>query len=298
MSTNTTEVPKPRFWLFQGLFIIMMCAHGALVVSGLVLGGLWMIVLPTASVAVFVCGLKSHNPNPLTFGVVTCWGRIVGDGIVVSGTVPTIPWFPFLIDTIEIPMTRQRISVKIASAVSSDLVTMSGEITFTVGVNPDDVADFVSIGMMEGVERNIASPVALTVEKLCGLKSWREIQQRAADFDIELRRLIDSGSYGVTVEHIQVQLSAPSSLLDDITEAEREKAQRVAEEEEFQTNLDAAKKLLAALVAARTGNEKVPTLAECLETVIKQKVQRGGRMQVIQGGRPVVVTNSGRGGTP
>jgi hypothetical protein len=276
----------------------MMCTHVALIVSGFVLGGLWMIVLPTASAAAFVCGLKSHNPNPLTFGVMTFWGRIIGDGIVVSGTVPTIPWFPFLLDTIEIPMTRQRIRVSITSAVSSDMVKMSGEITFTVDVNPRDMADFVSIGMMKGVEENITSPVALVVEKLCGSKPWREIQQRAANFEPELRKLIDSGSYGVTVEHIQVQLSAPTSLLEDITDAERERAQKGAEDAEFQTNLDAAQKLHAALLAARIGNEKIPSLADCLDTIIKQKVQRGGRMQVIQGGRPVVVTGSGRGGTP
>jgi hypothetical protein len=257
-----------------------------------------MIVLPTASAAAFVCGLKNHNPNPLTFGVVTCWGRIVGDGVVVSGTVPTVPWFPFLIDTIEIPMTRQSLSVEITSAVSSDLVRMSGKITFTVDVNPRDMADFVSIGMMNGVKENITPPVALVVEKLCGSKPWKAIQQRSADFEPELRQIIDSGSYGVTVEHIQVQLSAPAELLNDITDAEREKAQKVAEDAEFQTNLEAAQKLHAALLAARIGNEKIPSLADCLDTIIKQKVQRGGRMQVIQGGRPVVVTGSGRGGTP
>lgn len=285
MNANTQLKLPPPWWknpwtIGVVIFLAISLTLGvSMAVKGLFVG----VIIATVTTVMFIKGLKTLAIDPMTFGLIEVWNRPVSSHNVISGVVPILPFFPFMIDLVEIDMTLRSEKIPVQDVLSKDDVSMKGEISVSYRPNKDDLIDFVGAGKMDGVIKNTSDLVIIETEKYCRQKGWREIQQRSPDFEQELKKMIETGSFGVIVERIQVRLNAPQMLLDDVIQAEREKGQRQGELAEYDTTTIAAERRIEAIKKASKPGDKIPSLAEVIEIIKHERLIRNDKVLRIEG---------------
>jgi hypothetical protein len=206
------------------LIFLLLVVGVALALSGNFFG----VVIGVVGLIMFAKGLKDHRADPPTIGLLTAWNRPLPYPNTVRGTVLLANYFPFCLDTIEIEMPLRHEDFSVQNILSSDRVSMSGGVSVTVKPDETKLIDYVAAGKMDGVMQNIRNIVAVDTAKFCRDKSWQTIQQTSADFEQFLKNEIETKPFGISIEKLQVHLSAPETVLSDAAQEARQLLQRRA----------------------------------------------------------------------
>jgi hypothetical protein len=242
-------------------------------------------------VLAWVYGYTEFPENPPTAGALFCWNvpitrEVIGkDGkpvkcqIVVGGKTLLADYFPFYISAVSIDMSNKDKDFTI-SVTSSDDVQLEGKVTITARPDENDTRDFIQAGAkLEDVFKQIADIVITKSRRYAKKHPQRELivngQEKIGE---PLKGDLDQGSFGITIFKVNVVLNQPDDIRKAMQGQVTEKYERDNELMEYKTNLEAAQALQNAYAKDRHRSGKpVPSLRDCLEEILEQRLIRDGK---------------------
>jgi hypothetical protein len=193
MAVNTTDILSPPAWyqnwwivgiLVFELSLLLLGAAGALA------GHVWGAVIFFLACLMFIMGVKKHNDDPLTYGLISVWQNLIdpskSESAVVKGMVPLLDFFPFYIGTDDIDMTTVNKDIDITNILSKNGVPLTGKVSVSLRPDKNDLIDFIASKKMDGIMAIIDDVITADTKKFCRTRTWESILQQSSDFELRL----------------------------------------------------------------------------------------------------------------
>jgi hypothetical protein len=239
------------------------------------------IVMTCLGVLAWIYGSTEFPENPPTAGALFFWNVPImsnGKQIVVGGKTILADYFPFYISAVSIDMSNKNREIPI-SVISSDGVQLEGKVSVTASPEKDDIRDFIQAGAkVEGVFDQITDIVVTKSREYARGREQLDLMVDGQLIGRPLKGDLDQGSFGVRIFKVNVVLKQPDDVRKAMQGKVTEKYDRDNEMKEYETNLDAAKALQTAYANDQHRSGKpVPSLRDCLEEILEQRLIRDGK---------------------
>jgi hypothetical protein len=248
-------------------------------------GGIGMTCLGALA---WIYGLTEFPENPPTAGALFCWNIPILSWseakkkkiqIVVGGKTVLANYFPFYISAVPIDISNKNKEFPV-SVLSDDNVTLTGKVSVTARPDGDDIQDYIQAGgtIEEGFEQ-IRDIIATKSREHAREHNQKELMSDGQLIGKKLKLDIEQGSFGIHIFKVNVVMDPPEDVKKVMQGIVIEKYQRLNELAEYATNLKAAQELQDAYEndEHRSANLPVPSLRDCIEEILEQRLIRDGK---------------------
>lgn len=260
----------------------------------MIVTGIWLIVVSDSNFWFFsgigitclgilagIYGYTEFPENPPTAGALFCWNvPIVSNEkqIVVGGKTILADYFPFYISAVSIDMSNKNKEFPV-SVISKDNVQLEGKVSITARPDNDDIRDFIQSGAkVESVFDQMSDIVSTKSREYARGYEQIELMVDGQKIGQPLKGDLDQKSFGVTIFKVNVVLKQPDKVRDAMQGIVTEGYDRKNELAEYETNLTAAQALQKAYALDQHRSGKpVPSLRDCLEEILEQRLIRDGK---------------------
>lgn len=259
-----------------GLFLIFLGLYTGVLVA-------WL------GIFLFVVGYTDIPANPRTAAALTFWGSFIklgGKPVVVGGKTVLANYFPFFISGEQFNITNVDKDITM-TVTSKDKVPLEGVVSVTLYPDIDDAIDYIQAGgdimkiiaQLDDIVKKRAREVAADEDALDITQKSEKISGKLLS---HVTDKLEERAFGVKVLKVQAIFDQPADVLLAMKGKRIEKYQRENEHYEYETNIEAAKKLQTMYRNDPAMKGRVPTLEACLEQILTQRLIRDGRAQEIK----------------
>lgn len=165
------------------------------------------------------------------------------------------------------------------TVISSDNVQLEGKVSVTARPEKDDIRDFIQAGTkVESVFDQITDIVNTKSREYARGYTQLELMVDGQKIGMPLKGDLDQGSFGVSIFKVNVVLKQPDEVRKAMQGQVTEKYDRENEIMEYATNLKAAQELQVAYANdPHRAGRPIPSLQQCLEEVLEQRLIRDGK---------------------
>jgi hypothetical protein len=290
-----------------GLMGLLVCL-GALALFN---GSLWGFI-PLILGGLMIKGFRELSPaDPREIGLITFLGKRTT--ITVEGLTFLLDWLPIEIVGVAVfSMQQEDMDFDIKSVRSSDNVRMKGTVSISFIPDKNNLDKFDDAKQMKGIEALIDDMLPVWIQnyaqndqsngpKLGHDYAWLEtrpkevgkyLREKLENKDTTDGDTLDLADLGVLIKKFSVSLSPISTKIVDAGEdTVVELLQRNAEKEDTKTVTEQAENRHEAYV--KKMGSKAPTLRECREEIMFERLAKDKKVTIIQGGKNVNLNNVG-----
>jgi len=295
--TGVTEL-KPFGNRVTFITLLVICAIGLFgglnILRGQIIWGFFPSSIAVVLLAICYVDLPKE---PKTGAVLYCWGQpIIVDEkpIIVGGTTLLANFFPFCISGVNVDFTRKEVATKV-KVTSQDKVVLEGTIWMVLYPDSDDILRFIEAGgKLDDIHKQLmpviesrAREIALTIPSLEISNQGMKIADHIKE---QLRDHLDKTAIAVRIINFRATFEQPKKVIEAMEKANIELSERSSDLLDYETNLMAAKKRQAEYENdPHRGNNPVPSLQECRDEVLEERLILENKVQSIKGARPAVV---------
>ncbi len=263
-------------------------------------GSWWAHSVTAFAIAQFWNSIDDLPTKPVTYGVVTCFGRRTSLYVKGKYFLPKILFLDLIKVEILVEDTDSGISVTTFERIRAD-----GKISISFLPNTVRFGDFLDVGGYEGVAQQLKGIGELAVQKAVEMSQMplQEIETQLSVLSDTTYKILtgkidvenphnDVAELGIIVKKVQVTIVPP----DDVAKARQ--TQRVIEEtmrgvkEQAKGTLEIARKLQQDETSVPCGpNDSVQEKYYRRATEMVQLALKQISQTTVKGGRPVVVTD-------
>ena len=286
----------------------LLCIGGAKVY----LGNMWGVAYVLAG-AFFVLGFRViQGSDPRKIGLILFLGnrtRYTAESLTLL-----LNWLPFfeIIDIVEFDTQMSDLDFEVETLRSCDGVRMKGKVSLGIKPDEDYLAEFDDakgvVGIKSQLEESIVSWLQDIAEK--PNHTWKWLETHSVDIQRILRAklegedendtrdndlLVNAKGLGFKIVKLSVKFTPvnPAVITAD-EDSQIEELQRGPELSETSTiNMQAKARLEMYLAGRLSPDEKIPTLAECRDQIMFERLAKDKKVQIVQGGRTVNLNKVG-----